>query len=100
MPPLFFSFPPQVKSLSSMVPDTKRYCRVHIGYILKKLCKKFTSEEIVKLVPGNDEITHKKLKNIRKLMSRQKRHKLSSDDKNDSSDEEDVINSLEKKSQT
>lgn len=90
----------QVKSISSMVPDTKRYCRVHIGYILKKLCKKFTPEEIVKLVPGNDEITHKKLKNIRKLMSRQKRQKLSNDDKNESSDEDDVINSLEKKSQT
>ncbi|KAJ6631724.1 RRP12-like protein [Pseudolycoriella hygida] len=87
-----------VKSLSSMVPDTKRYCRVHIGYILKKLCKKFTAEEIVKLVPGNDEVTHKKLKNIRKQMNRQKRQK--SHDKDDSSDEEDVINSLEKKSHT
>lgn len=83
-----------------MVPDTKRYCRLHVGYILKKLCKKFTAEEIVKLVPGNDETTHKKLKNIRKQMNRQKRQKLSNDDKNDSSDEDDVINSLEKKSQT
>lgn len=85
--------------MSSMVPDTKRYCRVHIGYILKKLCKKFTPEEIVKLVPGNDEVTHKKLKNIRKLMNRQKRQKLSND-KNESSDEDDVINNLEQKSQT
>lgn len=83
-----------------MVADTKRYCRVHIGYILKKLCKKFTAEEIVKLVPGNDEVTHKKLKNIRKQMNRQKRQKVANDDKNDSSDEDDVINGLEKKSQT
>lgn len=84
-----------------MVPDTKRYCRLHVGYILKKLCKKFSSEEIVKLVPGNDEITHKKLKNIRKQLSRQKRQKLANDnDKDGSSDEDDVTNGLEKKSQT
>lgn len=67
-----------VKSLSAMVPDTKRVCRIHIGYIYRRLCKRFTAEEVIKLVPGNDEITHKKLKNIRKELGRLKRQKLAS----------------------
>lgn len=74
-----------VKSLSAMVPDTKRVCRIHIGYIYRRLCKRFTAEEIIKLVPGNDEITHKKLKNIRKELGRLKRQKSA----NEKSDEDD-----------
>lgn len=80
-----------------MVPDTKRYCRIHIGYILRKLCKKFTAEEIVKFVPGNDEITHKRLKNIRKELSREKRQKVAKSN-DDSSDEDDVAAGLSKQS--
>lgn len=82
-----------------MVPDTKRYCRIHIGYILRKLCKKFTAEEIVKFVPGNDEITHKRLKNIRKELGREKRQKVAAAKSNDdSSDEDDVAGGLSKQS--
>lgn len=82
-----------VRSLSSMVPDTKRYCRIHLGYILKKLCKKFTPEEIIKLVPGNDEVTHKKLKNIRKEQNREKRQKLAKPN-DDNSDDDDTTDNL------
>lgn len=67
--------PDIVKSLSAMAPDTKRFSRMHVGYLYRRLCKRFTAEEITKLVPGNDEITHKKLKNIRKELSRLKRQK-------------------------
>lgn len=83
-----------------MVPDTKRYCRIHLGYILRKLCKKFTAEEIIKLVPGNDEVTHKKLKNIRKEQSREKRQKLakSTDDNSDDDENDNLTNGLSKKS--
>lgn len=87
-----------VKSLSAMVPDTKRYCRIHVGFVLRKLCKRFTTEEIVKCVPGNDEVTHKKLKNIRKELARTKRQKVA--DKDDSDDEMDLGGGLEKKSYT
>lgn len=89
-----------VHSLSVMVPDTKRYCRIHIGFILKKLCKRFTAEEIIKWVPGNDEVTHKKLKNIRKEQNRAKRLKLAKQSDDGDSDDEDVTSGLEKKSET
>lgn len=88
-----------VKGLSAMVPDTKRYCRLQIGFIWKRLCKRYTAEEIVKLVPGNDEVTHKKLKNIRKELSRLKRQKAANE-KNGSDDDDDDESNLQKKSYT
>lgn len=78
--------PDIVKSLSAMVPDTKRVCRIHIGYIYRRLCKRFTPEEIIKLVPGNDEVTHKKLKNIRKELGRLKRQKIANEKSEDDED--------------
>lgn len=89
-----------VKALSAMVPDTKRFCRQQIGYVWKRLCKRYTAEEIIKLVPGNDEATHKKLKNIRKELSRLKRQKLANQ-KDGSDDEDDEEgDDLKKKSYT
>lgn len=85
--------PEIVKALSAMKPDTKRFYRRQLGFIYKRLCKRFTPEEIVKLVPGNDEITHKKLKNIRKALSRAKRQKAASGDQDNESDDEDEQNS-------
>nr|XP_019560986.2 RRP12-like protein [Aedes albopictus] len=97
------------KALSQMVPDTKRHCRLLVGYTLKRLCKRFGAEEIVKLVPGNDEVTHKRLKKIRKELARAKRNKLADQKKNktgasqdDEDDDEDdgLAGHLEKKSLT
>lgn len=68
-----------VKALSAMKPDTKRFYRKPLGFTYTRLCKRFTSEEIVKLVPGNDEITHKRLKNIRKALARSQRQKAAND---------------------
>lgn len=82
-----------------MVPDSKRFCRVQYGYILTKLCKKFGANEIVKLVPGNDEVTHKRLKRIRKLLSREQRQKTSAKDSDDDGSE-DETGGLERKSYT
>lgn len=76
-----------VKAMSAMKPDTKRFYRKQLGFIYKRLCKRFTSEEITKLVPGNDEITHKKLKNIRKALSRSKREKINDMDDDDDDDD-------------
>lgn len=75
-----------VKAMSAMKPDTKRFYRKQIGFTYKRLCKRFTPEEIVKLVPGNDEITHKKLKNIRKALAKSQKRKEA--DKSDSDEEE------------
>ncbi|XP_058825094.1 RRP12-like protein [Topomyia yanbarensis] len=98
-----------MKALSSMVPDTKRHCRLLIGYTLKRLAKRFGAEEIVKLVPGNDEVTHKRLKKIRKELARARRNKLEDQKKqrkrgvqndDDSDEEDDLAGHLEKKSLT
>lgn len=79
--------PEIVKVMSAMRPDTKRFFRKQLGFIYKRLCKRFTPDEIVKLVPGNDEITHKKLKNIRKALSRAKRQKIAGAQGDDSEDD-------------
>ncbi|XP_058454913.1 RRP12-like protein [Malaya genurostris] len=98
-----------MKALSSMVPDTKRHCRLLIGYTLKRLAKRFGAEEIVKLVPGNDEVTHKRLKKIRKELARAKRNKLLEQQKqkkqgatneDETDEEDDLAGHLEKKSLT
>uniref|UniRef100_A0A182NDX0 Uncharacterized protein n=1 Tax=Anopheles dirus TaxID=7168 RepID=A0A182NDX0_9DIPT len=94
-----------VKSLSMMVPDTKRHCRLIVGYIWKKLCKRFGAAEVIQLVPGNDEETHKRLKKIRKDMARAKRNKQEQGGKDGEGDEEgdeepDFITELQKKSLT
>lgn len=67
--------PDIVRAMSAMRPDTKRVNRKQLKFTYVRLCKRFTSEEIVKLVPGNDETTHKVLKNIRKALARSKRQK-------------------------
>lgn len=95
----------KVKSLSMMVPDTKRHCRLILGYIWKKLCKRFGAQEVIQLVPGNDEETHKRLKKIRKDLSRAKRNKQGRDgkdgeEKDEEDDEDDFTSELQKKSLT
>ncbi|XP_017466364.1 PREDICTED: RRP12-like protein [Rhagoletis zephyria] len=90
-----------MKSLSAMSKDTKRYCRIQIGYLLKKLCKRFTAEELIKFVPGDDEVTHRRLKKIRKQMRRENRKQLNEKDKTDDDDSEnEFVAGLEKKSTT
>lgn len=91
-----------VKSLSIMVPDTKRYCRLKLGFIYKKLCKKFTPEIIIGLVPGNDEGTHKRLKALKKEMARKKRLRLESARKSNAGDVDvdDEEEPMERKTQT
>lgn len=80
--------PDIVRTMSAMKPDTKRFYRKNLGFAYKRLCKRFTPEEIVALVPGNDEITHKKLKNIRKALARSKR-KAASEHKDESDTDDD-----------
>lgn len=77
-----------VKALSLMVPDTKRYCRIKMGFIYKKLCKRFTPEMIIGMVPGNDEGTHKRLKALKKEMARKKRLRLEAMKKGKNVDDE------------
>lgn len=93
-----------MKSLSAMVKDTKRYCRIQIGYLLKKLCKRFTAEELIKFVPGDDEVTHRRLRKIRKQLRRDNRKKQTEEaagkDSDDDASEDEFVAGLEKKSVT
>ncbi|XP_052868998.1 RRP12-like protein [Anopheles cruzii] len=93
-----------VKALSMMIPDAKRHSRLLVGYIYKKLCKRFGASEIIELVPGNDETTHKRLKKIRKDMARAKRNRdlQEKTDREDQDDEQepDFVTHLQKKSLT
>ncbi|XP_038118089.1 RRP12-like protein [Culex quinquefasciatus] len=110
--PLVTNYLPLItKAISMMNADTKRHCRQLVGYTLKRLCKRFGAEEIIKLVPGNDEVTHKRLKKIRKEMARARRNKLEDQKRkkkggaggadSDSDDEEsELAGHLEKKSLT
>uniref|UniRef100_A0A1Q3G0S0 Uncharacterized protein n=1 Tax=Culex tarsalis TaxID=7177 RepID=A0A1Q3G0S0_CULTA len=109
--PLVTNYLPLItKAISMMNADTKRHCRLLVGYTLKRLCKRFGPEEIIKLVPGNDEVTHKRLKKIRKEMARARRNKLEDQKRkkkggaggnSDSDDEEsELAGNLEKKSLT
>lgn len=91
--------PDIVRSLSAIAPDPKRFCRMNVGYLYRRLCKRFTAEEIIKLVPGDDEITHKKLKNIRKELARLKRQKAANA-KSSSGEESDDDNANDEKPKT
>ncbi|KAI8033573.1 RRP12-like protein isoform X1 [Drosophila gunungcola] len=88
-----------MRALSAMTKDTKRYCRIQIGYFLKKLCKRFSTEELARFVPGDDDVTHRRLKKIRKQMRRDTRKKQNEEAQADSSDEE-LGGGLEQKSYT
>lgn len=93
-----------MKSLNLMVKDTRRYCRLIVKYLLNKLCKKFTPEEVIKLVPGSDEELHKQLREIKKKINRSKRNRLESLKKKsangaDDDSDDDMLN-LDKKSMT
>lgn len=90
-----------LKAITLMVEDTRRHCRLILSYLLKKLCKKFTPEEIIKLVPGSDETLHKKLRNIKKEINRSKRNRLENSRKKSAiSADDDSDEHFEKKSMT
>ena len=88
-----------MRALSAMTKDTKHYCRIQIGYFLRKLCKRFSSEELASFVPGDDGITHRRLKKIRKQMRRDIRENQNVPLQQKSFCEE-LLGNLEKKSYT
>lgn len=88
-----------------MTKDTKRFCRIQIGYLLRKLCKAFAIDDLLKFVPSHDEITQRRLRKIRKQINRENRKSQYDDAAKDSDDSEsndpiNLLNGLEKKSVT
>ncbi|CAH2052754.1 unnamed protein product, partial [Iphiclides podalirius] len=67
------SLPLIFRSLAAMVEDCKRHSRLEIGHFLARAVRKFGAEVVEKLVPAEDEVTLRRLRNIRKLASRKRR---------------------------
>ncbi|XP_068623812.1 RRP12-like protein [Battus philenor] len=69
------SLPLIFNTLSKMSDDCKRHSRTEIGYFLARMTRKYGAETVEKLIPTNDEVMLKRLRNIRKMESRKKRMK-------------------------
>ncbi|XP_045503791.1 RRP12-like protein [Colias croceus] len=78
------SLPLLFKTLSTMSEDCKRHSRLEIGYFLSRMARKFGSETIEKLIPREDEIMLRRLRNIRKMDNRKKRMKEGREQESDS----------------
>uniref|UniRef100_A0A336K759 CSON002252 protein n=1 Tax=Culicoides sonorensis TaxID=179676 RepID=A0A336K759_CULSO len=84
-----------IKTMSKMVSDTKRFCRLPYGRLLKKLCRYYSVQEITRLIPGNDLVTHKRLKKIRKDFNKIKNQQSNGDVKiKESSDDLEINQKL------
>ncbi|CAH2093470.1 unnamed protein product [Euphydryas editha] len=84
------SLPLIFKTLSSMSDDCKRHTRMEIGYFLSRMMRKFGAEFIEKLIPDNDVVMLKRLRNIRKMDNRKKRMKDGQREEEKDSDLEDI----------
>ncbi|XP_022120685.2 RRP12-like protein [Pieris rapae] len=69
------SLPLIFRTLSCMNEDCKRHSRVEIGYFLSRMTRKFGAETVEKLIPKEDEVMLRRLRNIRKIDNRKKRMK-------------------------
>jgi len=67
--------PKLVKCLVSMTDDCKRHFRLKTRDILDRLVRKFSYETISSLVPQNETVMHKRLRNLRKIHARKKKSK-------------------------
>ena len=62
-----------IRSVITMTEDCKRHFRLKTRYLLDRLVRKFGYELVAGMVPKNDEMTLKRLKNIKKLQMQKKR---------------------------
>ncbi|XP_012287618.1 RRP12-like protein isoform X2 [Orussus abietinus] len=69
------SLPSIMKALSGMTDDCKRHFRQKVRDLLIKLVRKFGIEAVTNLIPSNDAVMHKRIKNIRKVQSRKQKAK-------------------------
>ncbi|KDQ65326.1 RRP12-like protein [Zootermopsis nevadensis] len=56
-----------------MTEDCKHHFRLKTRNLFDRLVRKFGFETIVAIVPASDLITHKRLRNLRKIHSRKKK---------------------------
>ena len=77
--------PNMVKALVEMSEDCKRHFRVKTKFLYERMVRKFGWDFVSSHVPKNDEVTHKRLKNMRKDLARRAR-KNSDESGNDDED--------------
>lgn len=65
----------QVKSLTGMTEDCKRHFRLKIRDILDRLVRKYGCDSLIPHIPVTDTVMYKRLRNLRKLNARKKKHK-------------------------
>lgn len=67
------SLPLIFQSLSAMAEDCKRHSRLEIGYFLARMVRKYGAAVVEKLIPSEDEVMIRRLRNIRKVDNRKRR---------------------------
>ena len=76
-----------VNALCKMTDDCKRHSRQTTRYLFDRLVRKFGYDVIKSFIPKDDEMTLKRLKNIKKIQAKKKRD----DEANEDSDNDDEM---------
>lgn len=64
-----------------MVDDCRNHFRLKTRDILDRVLRKFGYETIKLLIPEDDTVMHKRLKNLRRIQLKKQAHKSESEDK-------------------
>lgn len=78
----------QVKAIVGMTEDCKRHFRLKVRDVLDRLLRKYGYETIQPLVPKDDHIMQKRLKNLKRLNAKKKASKDENEDYDDDGLEE------------
>lgn len=77
-----------VKALCNMQNDCQRKYRLQTKYLFDKLMRKFGADRIMVLVPQDDDILQKRLRNLRKEVARRQRLAKENEDAQETDDED------------
>jgi ribosomal RNA-processing protein 12 len=69
-----------VKSIVGMTEDCKHHFRLKTRNLFDRLVRKFGFDTIVAIVPASDVITHKRLRNLRKIQTKKKKNMQAKED--------------------
>lgn len=80
-----------------MTDDCKRHFRLKVRDILDRLVRKYGCDSIITHVPSTDTVMLKRLRNLRKLNARKKKHKENTKNDESNSEDEFVVHSKPKR---
>ena len=76
-----------VSSLCKMTEDCKRHFRLKTRYLFDRLVRRFGYDVIKNIIPKDDEMTLKRLKNIKKIQARKKQTDVNDQDSDNDDDD-------------